>query len=263
MQTRFVRSPRGCVNYGAALLTIVAASIGSSALIDEAIAQPPQQSALAADPSRYAAFIAEAARRFGLPAAWIRAVIAIESGGDPHAVSRAGAIGLMQLMPGTWQFERTRLALGSDPFDARDNILAGSDYLRAMHDRYGAIGMLAAYNAGPGRYDDYRRGDRPLPIETLAYVRRLARVVTGNAAAVGPLQTPIDRVAWTRSPLFVTRSAAAPIIALGAGNARSSAQPRSEERSTSTANESRINRSQTSTDRPVDSVFVALGGDQS
>src|SRR3546814_9882611 len=81
-------------------------------------------------------------------------------------------MGLMQIMPGTWRFERARLGLGNDPFDGRDNIMAGADYLSAMRQRYGPVGMLAAYNAGPGRYEDFRPRGRPLPMETVVYVRQ-------------------------------------------------------------------------------------------
>ena len=70
-------------------------------------------------------------------------------------------MGLMQIMPDTWTELRTRHRLGRDPYDPRDNILAGAAYLREMHDRYGSPGFLAAYNAGPGRYEDYLAG-RPL-----------------------------------------------------------------------------------------------------
>ena len=73
----------------------------------------------------------------------------VESGGRIGAVSSAGAMGLMQLMPGTWARQRARFGLGSDPFDPRDNIIAGTSYLREMYDRYGADGFLAAYNAVP------------------------------------------------------------------------------------------------------------------
>ena len=99
-------------------------------------------------------YIAEAARRFGLPVAWIRAVMDAESAGDVRAVSRNGAMGLMQILPDTWSELRARYGLGRDPFDPRDNILAGAAYLREMHDRYGSPGFLAAYNAGPQRYDE-------------------------------------------------------------------------------------------------------------
>src|SRR3546814_3022380 len=85
----------------------------------------------------------------------------VESRGDVRAVSPKGAMGLMQLMPDTWASLRVRLGLGANPYDPRDNILAGAAYLREMHDRYGSPGFLAAYNAGPGRYEEYLAG-RPL-----------------------------------------------------------------------------------------------------
>lgn len=140
-----------------------------------------------------------AAVRFDLPAALIEAVIAAESDGDVRAVSSAGAMGLMQLMPGTWAQLRARLALGDDPFDPRDNIMAGSAYLRALHDRYGAPGFLAAYNAGPGRYEASLSG-RPLPLETRRYVAR----VTGDLGAEVPVVSDWRVVglfpsAWARS----------------------------------------------------------------
>ncbi|WP_164125555.1 transglycosylase SLT domain-containing protein, partial [Stenotrophomonas maltophilia] len=87
----------------------------------------------------------EAAARFGLPAPWIAAVLRAESAGDPRAVSSAGAMGLMQLMPATWSTLHIRLGLGDDPFDPRDNILAGAAYLRDLYVRYGRTGFLAAY----------------------------------------------------------------------------------------------------------------------
>ena len=121
-----------------------------------------------------AGYVAEASQRFGLPESWIYAVMRTESAGRIGAVSSAGATGLMQLMPGTWTRQRARFGLGSDPFDPRDNIMAGTSYLREMYDSYGAIGMLAAYNAGPGRYQDWRDRGRPLPTETRAYVAKIA-----------------------------------------------------------------------------------------
>jgi hypothetical protein len=129
----------------------------------------------ASDP--YAPHVAEAARRFGIPAAWIRAVMHVESRGDRRAVSAKGAMGLMQLMPETWTALRARYGLGRNPFDQRDNILAGAAYLREMHDHYGSPGFLAAYNAGPGRYEDYRDRRRPLPAETIAYVAMLTPAI--------------------------------------------------------------------------------------
>jgi soluble lytic murein transglycosylase-like protein len=124
--------------------------------------------ALQASRESYAALVAEAAERFGIPAAWIRAIMHVESRGDRRAVSPRGAMGLMQLMPETWAALRARYGLGQDAFDPHDNILAGAAFLREMHDRYGSPGFLAAYNAGPGRYEDYRDRHRPLPPETVA-----------------------------------------------------------------------------------------------
>ena len=121
-----------------------------------------------------AAHVREASQRFGIPAHWIYAVIRIESAGRTRAVSSAGAMGLMQLMPGTWARQRDRYSLGSDPFDPRDNILAGTSYLREMYDRYGVAGFLAAYNAGPGRYEAWLAGRRSLPLETRRYVAKIA-----------------------------------------------------------------------------------------
>ena len=112
--------------------------------------------------------VREAAQRFGLPERWIYAVIRIESAGRTRAVSPAGAMGLMQLMPATWARQRARFALGSDPFDPRDNVLAGASYLREMLDRYGSEGFLAAYNAGPGRV--IAAGGIPRIRETQGYV---------------------------------------------------------------------------------------------
>ena len=155
-----------------------------------------------------APFVAEASLRFGLPSEWIYAVIRAESAGRVHAVSTAGAMGLMQLMPGTWARQRTRFALGTDPFDPRDNILAGTSYLREMHDRYGAAGFLAAYNAGPGRYEEWRDRGRTLPAETRAYVAKLALTLQPDSSSSGIARTvALQRagVSWTRGALFPAR----------------------------------------------------------
>src|SRR3546814_11579992 len=74
----------------------------------------------------YAAHIAEAPHRFGVPVAWIRAVMRVESAGRVLTISSAGAMGLMQVMPGTWAELRTRYGLGGDPYDAdRTNVVKG------------------------------------------------------------------------------------------------------------------------------------------
>lgn len=174
----------------------------------------------------HGAHITEASRRFGVPAAWIRAVMRKESAGDVRAVSSAGARGLMQIMPDTWDDLRARWSLGRDPFDPRDNILAGTAYLRELHDRFGSPGFLAAYNAGPARYEAYLAG-RPLPAETRAYVAALAPLVGGREAGHPFAVTSVEAIPWTRAPLFVgqpdRRQAAAPVPAGRPSNDASSA----------------------------------------
>lgn len=179
---------------------ILAAPAASTAYAQQAQVERPSRS----DP--YGAYIAEAAQRFGVPEAWIRAVMRVESAGDVRAISSAGAIGLMQIMPATWAELRVRHRLGGDPYDPRDNILAGAAYLREMHGRYGSPGFLAAYNAGPGRYEEYLAG-RPLPAETRAYVAALAPVLGGGELAGPVTVAAADPLAWTRAPLFAPQSA--------------------------------------------------------
>ena len=158
----------------------------------------------AVDP--YVEHIAEASQRFGVPVGWIRAVMHAESAGDARAISSKGAMGLMQMMPDTWAELRVRHGLGRDPYEPRSNILAGAAYLREMFDRYGNIAaMLAAYNAGPGRYDEYRSTGRPLPAETRAYVAAILPVI-GVGDSVEPVMVATaDPNAWRRAPLFVAR----------------------------------------------------------
>lgn len=135
--------------------------------------------------------IAEASARFGVPIEWIERVMRAESGGRTTLrgrpiTSRAGAMGLMQLMPGTWAAMRGRLGLGADPHQPRDNILAGTFYLRLMYDRFGYPGLFAAYNAGPGRYAAYLAGRSRLPAETQAYVRAVANVAPNRSVRMLP-----------------------------------------------------------------------------
>ncbi|WP_306121059.1 lytic transglycosylase domain-containing protein [Roseitalea sp. MMSF_3504] len=177
-----------------------------------AIAQDgaPEQHQFSAErtigPNDIDAAVAEASRRSGLPEDWIRAVMRAESAGDRNAVSPKGAMGLMQIMPGTWGELRAQYSLGDDPFDVRENVLAGAMYLRAMYDRFGAPGFLAAYNAGPGRYNEHLRTGRPLPRETRAYVAQLTPRIGAPAAAdvqTARASMPSD---WREAPLFATRS---------------------------------------------------------
>jgi len=120
-------------------------------------------------------YIAEAAQRFAIPQDWIRAVMHSESGGrttlnGQPITSVAGAMGLMQLMPGTYSDMRSRYGLGTDSYDPHDNVLAGAAYLRLMYQQYGYPSMFAAYNAGPARFDGYLLRGKSLPSATLAYV---------------------------------------------------------------------------------------------
>ena len=114
---------------------------------------------------------------------------------------------MMQVMPATWDHLRARHLFGSDPFDPRDNILAGAAYLREMYDRYGTIpAMLAAYNAGPDRYDEHLATGRPLPAETRAYVARLAPALGATVPSPGAPAVPSPPPDWREAPLFVRRS---------------------------------------------------------
>lgn len=152
------------------------------------------------------AAIAEASRQFGVPEHWIRAVMRQESNGEVRAVSTAGAMGLMQVMPGTYAELRARYGLGPDPFAIRDNVLAGTAYLREMHDRYGGVGMLAAYNAGPGRWEAYRAGVRPLPRETIGYLARLGPVLDLGSLPATPMTAGPLRPSPFAAPIFVALS---------------------------------------------------------
>jgi hypothetical protein len=111
----------------------------------------------------------------------------------------------MQIMPETYTVLRARYALGANPYDPRDNILAGAAYLHELHDRYGAPGFLAAHNAGPRRYEDHLRTGRPLPLETRRCVAMLAPIVDGEQMDDRPFVVA-DVGAWLHSLLFPVQS---------------------------------------------------------
>jgi len=167
------------------------ASSGRPVAAPATVAHPPGV-------ARWAAVIAEASRRFGVPPAWISAVMQAESGGatelNGHPItSPAGAMGLMQVMPQTWAALRQRYGFGHDPYDPHDNILAGAAYLRRLYERYGYPALFAAYNAGPGRVDQQLFAGKPLPRETRTYLESLGQ------PAFEPPRAPIVP---TGAPLF-------------------------------------------------------------
>ena len=126
--------------------------------------------------------VEEAAAKWHLPPGFLHAVVKAESGYHQDAVSRKGAIGLMQLMPGTANL------LGADPKDPRQNVDAGARYLtellvKYMDDPYQVRKAVAAYNAGPAAVDRYK-GVPPYP-ETIAYVERVIKQWLRTSASAG------------------------------------------------------------------------------
>lgn len=180
-----------------ASVSLLLAIVLSGAAAANASAEPPRTDATDAA-------VAEAALRFSLPPGWILAVIEAESGGRSTAISSAGAMGLMQLMPGTWRDIRAELGLGDDPFDPRDNVLAGAFYLRRLLDRFGPRGFLAAYHAGPGRYEQRLVEGRPLPVATRLYVARFGAVLGFDPPLPGAPPPVVLTRDWRSAGLFVT-----------------------------------------------------------
>lgn len=130
--------------------------------------QPGSRDISAYRPTGFDQLIEDAARRYQLDPALVKAVVHAESNFNPNAVSSAGAAGLMQLMPGT------AASLGvKDSFDPAQNVDGGARLLRKLLDRYDYnVSMaLAAYNAGPGAVDKY--GGVPPYAETQRYVPRI------------------------------------------------------------------------------------------
>ena len=178
----------------------------SGVVVSHAVSAETASSRTEQGGNSYVAYIAEAAQRFGVPAHWILAVMRRESAGDVRAVSERGAMGLLQIMPDTWDELRARYGLGRDPFDPRDNILAGAAYLRELHDRFGSPGFLAAYNAGPTRYAEHLATGRPLPRETRDYVAALAPLIGASVAAGRHEQSAFLTMDWRAAPLFAAHN---------------------------------------------------------
>ncbi|WP_408734852.1 lytic transglycosylase domain-containing protein [Asaia platycodi] len=172
-------------------------------------------------------YIEEASQRFDVPGTWIRSVMMQESGGRLYdrngqfTTSAPGAMGLMQLMPPTYDDMRSQYNLGDDAYDPRDNIMAGTAYIRQMYDIYGSPGFLAAYNDGPGSLDSYLRRGRSLPRETRRYVAHVGPQIAGiwprnrSAATCLSHSTILLPPRWSRRtivrrPLFVPHGASRP-----------------------------------------------------
>ena len=145
--------------------------------------------------------ITEASAAFAIPPSWIRAVIAVESAGNARALSKSGAIGLMQIMPKTWAVLSQRLHLGANPYDPHDNVMAGAALLRELYDRFGADGFLAAYNASPQRYLHYLSAGKPLANETRAYLARIAPLLGDDVLSRAVIATG-SLPDWQTAPLF-------------------------------------------------------------
>ncbi len=120
--------------------------------------------------STYDDIIREASLHHGLQFELIKAIVHAESSFNPNAISRAGAIGLMQIMP-----ENLNAFGINDPFDPRDNVMGGTRYLKQLMKKYNSdLSLsLAAYNAGPGAVDKYN--DIPPYPETKNYVEKVLK----------------------------------------------------------------------------------------
>jgi hypothetical protein len=151
-------------------------------------------------------YVTEAANRFDVPPVWIREVMHVESGGYQYrangtlTTSPVGAMGLMQLMPSTYDEMRARYSLGDDAFEPHDNILAGTAYLREMYDAFGSPGFLAAYNAGPSRLADYLANHRALPDETRRYVYMIGSRIGGSWPQS---RSPAEQLAINQIPVSI------------------------------------------------------------
>lgn len=191
------------------VVTVLSACIATSIATCSAYAEPASRAPTgrvgdASTPSDpWSDHVADAAKRFAIPERWIRAVMHVESTNDMHAVSPKGAMGLMQLMPATWEEQRAKHGFGDDPFEPRDNILAGTAYLREMLDRFGRKGFLAAYNAGPGRYEEHLSRGSPLPPETVDFVAKLMPMIDGEAPVPAGSRRSGNSQSALRSPIFM------------------------------------------------------------
>ncbi|HEX3653461.1 MAG TPA: lytic transglycosylase domain-containing protein [Rhizomicrobium sp.] len=170
--------------------------------------------------NRWQPLVSQASKKFGVPAAWIRVVMQMESGGrtmlneKQHITSPVGAVGLMQLMPGTYDEMRQQYKLGANRFDPRDNIMAGAAYLSWLHRRYGFPAMFVAYNDGPGNLEAKRDHGRALPAETRNYVAKICAVL--GTSVPGTSKAKASLAKFTRpngKPVWIDKSSVASVRA--------------------------------------------------
>jgi hypothetical protein len=183
-------------------LPVDAAPVKKPAVAQKSVASDFQQEQ-AMSPAqlikRWQPIAAKASKRFGVPLIWINAVMRLESGGRPmlnenqRMISDRGALGLMQVLPGTFAEMREQYRLGADVFDPAANINAGTAYLAWLHRKYGYPAMFAAYNAGPGQVDDLLGRGKLLPAETRSYMAGINKILGGGADG-----TSINSVSLTR-----------------------------------------------------------------
>ena len=160
-------NPAGTAPSGVAVASVGA---GSSPFAAPAGSTPRSVSSPAAGTAAhiYSEMVRRIARRYSVEWELVMAIIASESGGDPSAVSPAGAVGLMQLMP------ETAIALGVDPWDPEQNVEGAVRYLSSLLSTFGSVDLsLIAYNAGPGFAQRYREGAVELGAETRAFLIRV------------------------------------------------------------------------------------------
>ena len=170
--------------------------------------------------SRWDTLIDEAAKRFGVPRDWIVAVMRQESGGrtvlqgDIPITSITGAMGLMQVMPDTYRDMRLDYRLGGNPYDPRDNVLAGAAYIKFLNGKYGYPALFAAYNDGPGNLEANLAGTRDLPAETIAYLTNI-RIRLGDAPKAGENGLRLASAAPAKTTVTFTRPDGQPVAIEG------------------------------------------------
>jgi len=182
-----------------------------------ATAPAPQRSVFAQEQAmsptqlikRWGGNVQGASHRFNVPVLWINAVMRMESGGrtmlseGQPMVSERGALGLMQVLPGTYEEMAQQYRLGPDPFRPHDNIMAGAAYLRWLKGKYGYPALFAAYNAGPQRVDDLLAHGAALPAETQAYIAGINKILGGNGGRDGSSILAVNLTRPDGSPVKV------------------------------------------------------------